>query len=88
MWELATGERPYRGLNAARILHRVMLSGGRPVLPLWLSPAFTRLVGACWAQSPKDRPDFPAVVRHLETLLGMVRCGMVDGGMVGHGGLS
>jgi hypothetical protein len=33
VWELATGERPYRNLNAARILHRVLLSQGRPALP-------------------------------------------------------
>lgn len=50
VWELATGERPYKGLNAARILHRVLLSGGRPALPLWLPPSYTRLASQCWAQ--------------------------------------
>ena len=49
MWELATGDKPYRGLNMARLVHRVLVSGGRPALPLWLPPAYTRLVTSCWA---------------------------------------
>ncbi|GFR43079.1 hypothetical protein Agub_g4086 [Astrephomene gubernaculifera] len=72
LWELATGLRPYKGLNAARILHRVLLSGGRPVLPLWLPPSYTRLVTSCWAQSPKDRPTFGEIVRHLEAMLAVL----------------
>ncbi|PNH11684.1 putative serine/threonine-protein kinase [Tetrabaena socialis] len=68
LWELATGDRPYKGLNAARILHRVMLNGGRPVLPLWLPPAFSRLVVQCWAQRPKERPSFPEILRRLDTI--------------------
>ncbi|GIL92199.1 hypothetical protein Vretifemale_19764, partial [Volvox reticuliferus] len=58
LWELATGERPYKGLNAARILHRVLLNGDRPAMPLWLPPSYNRLATSCWAQSPKDRPTF------------------------------
>ncbi|GLC37176.1 hypothetical protein PLESTB_000988200 [Pleodorina starrii] len=72
LWELATGERPYKGLNAARILHRVLLNGGRPALPLWLPPSYTRLVTSCWAQSPKDRPAFGEIVRHLEAMLAVL----------------
>ncbi|GLI66130.1 hypothetical protein VaNZ11_009860 [Volvox africanus] len=72
LWELATGERPYKGLNAARILHRVLLNGDRPIMPLWLSPSYTRLVTSCWAQSPKDRPTFGEIVRHLEAMLAVL----------------
>ncbi|KAG2498428.1 hypothetical protein HYH03_003686 [Edaphochlamys debaryana] len=69
LWELATGQRPYKGLTAANILHRVMLTGGRPVLPLWLPRAYIDLTTACWAQSPKERPGAAEVVRRLEALL-------------------
>ncbi|KAG2498429.1 hypothetical protein HYH03_003687 [Edaphochlamys debaryana] len=72
LWELATGERPYRGLNAARILHRVMLSGGRPALPLWLPPSYSRLVSSCWAQTAKERPSAAEIVRHLEAMLSVL----------------
>ncbi len=50
VWELATGDKPYRGLNMARLVHRVLVSGGRPALPLWLPAAYARLVTSCWAQ--------------------------------------
>eukprot|EP00198_Chlamydomonas_reinhardtii_P003272 XP_001692608.1 predicted protein [Chlamydomonas reinhardtii] len=69
LWELATGDKPYRGLNMARLVHRVLVSGGRPALPLWLPPAYTRLVTSCWAPSPKDRPTFAAVVQYLEMMM-------------------
>ncbi|GIL84435.1 hypothetical protein Vretifemale_13055 [Volvox reticuliferus] len=72
LWELATGERPYRGLNAARILHRVLLNGDRPAMPPWLPPSYTRLATSCWAQSPKDRPTFGEIVRHLEAMLAVL----------------
>ncbi|KAG2429814.1 hypothetical protein HXX76_010598 [Chlamydomonas incerta] len=69
LWELATGDKPYRGLNMARLVHRVLVSGGRPALPLWLPPAYTRLVTSCWAPSPKDRPTFAAIVQYLEMMM-------------------
>ncbi|KAG2429816.1 hypothetical protein HXX76_010600 [Chlamydomonas incerta] len=69
LWELATGDKPYRGLNMARLVHRVLVSGGRPALPLWLPPAYTRLVTSCWAPSPKDRPTFAAIVQYLEMMI-------------------
>eukprot|EP00198_Chlamydomonas_reinhardtii_P003157 XP_001692493.1 predicted protein [Chlamydomonas reinhardtii] len=53
----------------ARLVHRVLVSGGRPALPLWLPPAYTRLVTSCWAPSPKDRPTFPVIVEYLELML-------------------
>ncbi|KXZ51145.1 hypothetical protein GPECTOR_13g632 [Gonium pectorale] len=68
LWELATGEKPWRGLRAGRILHAVMLRGSRPPLPPWLPPAYAAIVQACWAQAPRDRPSFAAIVEQLEAL--------------------
>ncbi len=68
VWELATGDRPWRGLTAGAIMQRVMVAGARPPLPLWAPPAFVRLMVACWAQAPKDRPCFAHVAACLEEM--------------------
>ncbi|PNH10860.1 putative serine/threonine-protein kinase, partial [Tetrabaena socialis] len=50
LWELATGERPWRGMSAGRIMHAVMLRGLRPTVPDWLPAGYAQLMGRCWAQ--------------------------------------
>lgn len=69
VWELATGDRPWRSLTPGAILQRVMMAGARPAVPLWLPPAFVRLMVSCWAQEPKDRPTFQAVAARLGAIV-------------------
>lgn len=66
MWELFTGERPWRGMAIGIILNEVLVRGQRPALPAWLPPAVAALVGECWAQDPKQRPAMEQVLRRLE----------------------
>ncbi|KAG2498415.1 hypothetical protein HYH03_003673 [Edaphochlamys debaryana] len=69
LWELATGERPWRGVAAGTVLHRVMLGSSRPPLPLWLPPDYAKLMVDCWAQAPHDRPSAAAVEARLRRML-------------------
>ncbi|PNH11667.1 Serine/threonine-protein kinase CTR1 [Tetrabaena socialis] len=69
LWELATGDRPWRGLAPGAILHSVMLSAERPPLPPWLPPAYALLVRDCWAQTRQERPSFARIVERLEAMI-------------------
>ncbi|PNH06403.1 putative serine/threonine-protein kinase [Tetrabaena socialis] len=68
MWELYVGSRPYTGLSAGEVVHRV-LSGARPAFPRAAPPAWKELAGECWAQLPEQRPSFEQVVQALQALL-------------------
>ena len=41
----------------------------RPPLPIRTPAPWTRLMQACWAHDPRDRPDFNEVVAKLESII-------------------
>ncbi|KAG2498423.1 hypothetical protein HYH03_003681 [Edaphochlamys debaryana] len=66
LWELVTGDRPWRGLSAGRILNAVMLRAARPPIPEWVPPAFASIIHAAWDQDPRRRPSFAELWEELE----------------------
>lgn len=45
------------------------LAGGfRPGMPKSFPEPLARLIGACWAQSPRQRPSCAAVLQQLEAM--------------------
>ncbi|EFJ43113.1 hypothetical protein VOLCADRAFT_119213 [Volvox carteri f. nagariensis] len=58
VWELYTGSRPYSGLTAGEVVHRVVAQGSRPAFPCSAPPAWCDLAAECWAQEPGRRPTF------------------------------
>ncbi|KAG2498425.1 hypothetical protein HYH03_003683 [Edaphochlamys debaryana] len=75
LWELVTGDRPWRGLTAGRILHAVMLRAARPPLPEWLPPAFASIIHAAWDQDPRRRPSIAQLLSQLQAAAAAVSDG-------------
>lgn len=66
LWEMATREEVYNGLESMQIIARVANENLRPPIPtgcLW-----TSLMTKCWSENPKDRPDFEEVVQELNQI--------------------
>merc|ERR1712144_169356 len=51
--------------NHVRIVYDVVKHGARPLLPDHISDPMKRLISKCWAQDPKERPDFAAILTVL-----------------------
>jgi hypothetical protein len=66
VWELATGETPYRGMNGLTIVKEVRDHDIRPPLPLDLNPVMCDLITQCWHRNPDVRPTFDEIVRRFE----------------------
>lgn len=70
LFELLSGEIPFsslygREMNHVRIVYDVVKHGARPLLPDHISDPMKRLISKCWAQDPKERPDFAAILTVL-----------------------
>ncbi|KAK2718040.1 hypothetical protein QYM36_006731 [Artemia franciscana] len=65
LWELVTGETPYRGLETARILFGVGNSSLSLPLPSTLPPGLQLLMKMCWETKPRNRPSFASIMAHL-----------------------
>jgi serine/threonine protein kinase len=66
MYECLTLAPPFVGLSPVEAAFAVARDARRPPLPPACSESSARLVRACWAQDPTDRPPFPDVVVGLE----------------------
>ncbi|GAX77879.1 hypothetical protein CEUSTIGMA_g5321.t1 [Chlamydomonas eustigma] len=75
LWELWTGERPYKGFPEALLGHQVTQEHLRPVFPAETPAAYKELAMRCWDESPTKRPDFSEVLDALQT---MVQTSMTD----------
>jgi hypothetical protein len=79
MWELLTGEEPYRNMKIFQIPQYVM-DGKRPALPKvncvceqYLKkqnrePAYVKLISQAWAQNPEDRPTMAQLALSLHEI--------------------
>ncbi|EFJ47232.1 hypothetical protein VOLCADRAFT_92279 [Volvox carteri f. nagariensis] len=55
LYELFTGDRPYKGINRALLPHQVAFQGLRPVLPPHTPPDYRSLAESCWQADPRKR---------------------------------
>eukprot|EP00592_Proboscia_alata_P026226 CAMPEP_0194445332 /NCGR_PEP_ID=MMETSP0176-20130528/127802_1 /TAXON_ID=216777 /ORGANISM="Proboscia alata, Strain PI-D3" /LENGTH=434 /DNA_ID=CAMNT_0039271873 /DNA_START=297 /DNA_END=1601 /DNA_ORIENTATION=- len=70
LWELATREEVYKGLQSTQIIARVANDNLRPSVPedcLW-----KHLMMDCWHENPMQRVTFDVVVVELNTILSQV----------------
>ena len=51
------------------LFHLVGNEGLRPKIPECTAAPWRALIERCWAEAPKDRPDFRAVIQQLRELL-------------------
>jgi serine/threonine protein kinase len=55
-------------LTRAQMRFRVAVREARPAIPEFVSPGARRLIRACWATNPDDRPSFDEIVEWLEVM--------------------
>ena len=67
LWELATREEVYQGLESTQIIARVANDNLRPRPPP--NCPWKDLMVKCWSENPKDRPSFEEIVIELNRLL-------------------
>eukprot|EP00549_Striatella_unipunctata_P026074 CAMPEP_0118719814 /NCGR_PEP_ID=MMETSP0800-20121206/29730_1 /TAXON_ID=210618 ORGANISM="Striatella unipunctata, Strain CCMP2910" /NCGR_SAMPLE_ID=MMETSP0800 /ASSEMBLY_ACC=CAM_ASM_000638 /LENGTH=107 /DNA_ID=CAMNT_0006627317 /DNA_START=323 /DNA_END=646 /DNA_ORIENTATION=- len=67
LWELATCEEVYRGLETTQIIAQVANDHLRPPVPP--DCPWKDVMVKCWAENPFDRLDFDGVVKELSKLL-------------------
>jgi len=65
LWEMATREVPYDGLNPMQVGMKVLLEDIRPLLPSYVLASFQTLITRCWQAKPTARPSFAEVLKHL-----------------------
>ena len=69
LWQLASHERPYRGVREAEYQRRVARGGERPPLSAAPHAGVRALIGECWRAEPRERPGFDEIVPRVEALL-------------------
>lgn len=68
LWELATKQEPYQGLNPPDIILGVTKQFLRPPIPQDCHPLYVELMKDCWAQEASTRPSFIEILQRLELL--------------------
>ncbi|KAM4754363.1 LOW QUALITY PROTEIN: mitogen-activated protein kinase kinase kinase 11-like [Cyanocitta cristata] len=65
LWELLTGEVPYRGIDGLAVAYGVAVNKLTLPIPSTCPPPFAQLMAACWEQDPHRRPGFGTILRRL-----------------------
>ena len=67
LWELATREEVYQGLETTQIIAKVANECLRPPVPP--DCPWKEVMVKCWAENPQDRLEFSDIVRELGAIL-------------------
>ncbi|XP_061717785.1 mitogen-activated protein kinase kinase kinase 11 isoform X2 [Cydia pomonella] len=66
LWELLTGETPYKGIDALAVAYGVAVNKLTLPIPSTCPEPWRKLMQACWDSSPRSRPLFPEILIQLE----------------------
>ncbi|KAI5515054.1 protein kinase protein [Trichomonas vaginalis G3] len=67
LYELLTDEIPWKNLDPISVLRKVGVEKQRPRLPQRTDPFLKNLIESCWAEDPKDRPQFKEIYDLFKT---------------------
>ncbi|XP_054854742.1 mitogen-activated protein kinase kinase kinase 10 isoform X2 [Eublepharis macularius] len=65
LWELLTGEVPYREIDALAVAYGVAMNKLRLPIPSTCPEPFARLLEECWRPDPHARPAFDSILQQL-----------------------
>ncbi|XP_048475702.1 mitogen-activated protein kinase kinase kinase 11-like [Rhincodon typus] len=65
LWELLTGEVPYRGIDGLAVAYGVAVNKLTLPIPSTCPEPFAQLMADCWDQDPHHRPQFAAILEQL-----------------------
>ncbi|CAK7352978.1 unnamed protein product [Dovyalis caffra] len=72
LWELATCQIPWKGLNPMQVVGAVGFQNRRLEIPGDIDPAIAQIIRDCWQLEPNLRPSFQQLIsclRHVQHLL-------------------
>ncbi|XP_077202258.1 mitogen-activated protein kinase kinase kinase 21 isoform X1 [Paroedura picta] len=72
LWELLTGEVPYRGIDGLAVAYGVAVNKLTLPIPSTCPEPFAKLMKECWAQDPHIRPSFALILEQLTVVEGAV----------------
>ncbi|CAL8375530.1 unnamed protein product, partial [Gadus morhua 'NCC'] len=65
LWELLTGEVPYREIDALAVAYGVAMNKLTLPVPSTCPEPFAQLLGECWSSNPHSRPCFSSILARL-----------------------
>nr|XP_060639652.1 mitogen-activated protein kinase kinase kinase 10 [Anolis sagrei ordinatus] len=65
LWELLTGEVPYREIDALAVAYGVAMNKLTLPIPSTCPEPFAHLLEECWSSDPHSRPDFSSILQQL-----------------------
>lgn len=68
LWELLTGEAPYRGIDGLAVAYGVAVNKLTLPIPSTCPEPFAQLMSECWDQDPHRRPSFSCILDQLTAL--------------------
>ncbi|XP_076688274.1 mitogen-activated protein kinase kinase kinase 21 [Callospermophilus lateralis] len=68
LWELLTGEVPYRGIDGLAVAYGVAVNKLTLPIPSTCPEPFAKLMKECWEQDPHIRPSFALILQQLTAL--------------------
>ncbi|XP_018537180.1 LOW QUALITY PROTEIN: mitogen-activated protein kinase kinase kinase 9 [Lates calcarifer] len=68
LWELLTGEVPFRGIDGLAVAYGVAMNKLALPIPSTCPEPFARLMEDCWSTDPHSRPHFTSVLDHLTAI--------------------
>nr|DBA20802.1 TPA: hypothetical protein GDO54_017545 [Pyxicephalus adspersus] len=68
LWELLTGEVPYREIDALAVAYGVAMNKLTLPIPSTCPDPFVRILEACWDPDPHSRPSFSIILDQLTTI--------------------
>lgn len=68
LWELLTGETPYKGIDALAVAYGVAVNKLTLPIPSTCPEPWRKLMEACWHSNPRERPLFPEILDQLELI--------------------
>ncbi|AWP16110.1 putative mitogen-activated protein kinase kinase kinase 9 [Scophthalmus maximus] len=68
LWELLTGEVPFRGIDGLAVAYGVAMNKLALPIPSTCPEPFVRLMEDCWSSDSHSRPQFTSVLDHLTAI--------------------
>ncbi|XP_065563675.1 mitogen-activated protein kinase kinase kinase 11-like isoform X2 [Artemia franciscana] len=69
LWELLTGEVPYKGIDALAIAYGVAVNKLMLPIPTTSPLSWKKIMSACWEPDPHDRPTFESILKYLDDIV-------------------
>ncbi|XP_072101599.1 mitogen-activated protein kinase kinase kinase 11-like [Mobula birostris] len=68
LWELLTGEVPYKGIDGLAVAYGVAVNKLTLPIPSTCPEMFAQLMSECWDEDPHQRPQFTSILEQLTAI--------------------